>query len=87
MQALRQQLAAMVPDLKKASTDLPDEKAVEGWCEEFITRLARTCMKNRVIQYHERLDPQEELKDEVSPLEALQNSVLQFGEVLTAIQQ
>ena len=75
----------MVPDLKMASTDLPDEAAVEQWSEGFIGRLARACMKNRVVQYHDRLDPQEESKDEVTPLQALQNSVVQFGEVLTTI--
>ncbi len=85
MQALKQELAAMVPDLKMAATDLPDEQAVEQWSEGFISRLARACMKNRVVQYHERLDPQEEFKDEVTPLQALQNSVVQFGEVITTI--
>ncbi len=66
---------------------MPDEKAVEQWSEEFISKLSRVTMKNRVVQFHDRLDPQEELKEDVSPLKALQNSVLQFGEVLTAIQQ
>ena len=75
----------MVPDLKKASTDLPDEAAVEQWSEGFIGRLARACMKNRVVQFHDRLNPQEESKDEVTPLQALQNSVVQFGEVITTI--
>ena len=84
---MREQLAAMVPDLKMASTDLPDEKAVEQWSEGFISRLARVCLKNRVVQYHDRLDPQEESKAEISPLQALQNSVVQFGEILTATQQ
>ena len=84
MQALRQELATMVPDLERAAKDLPDEKSAEQWSEDFISRLARTCMRNRVVQYYERLDPQEENKNEVTPLRALQNSVVQFGEVLTA---
>ena len=66
----------MVPDLKMAATDLPDEKAVEQWSEGFISRLTRMCMQKRVVQFHQRLDPQEESKAEITPLQALQNSVV-----------
>ena len=77
----------MVPDLMMAATDLPDEQAVEQWSEGFISRVARACMRNRVVEYHERPATQEESKGEISPFQALQNSVVHFGEILTATQQ
>jgi len=49
MDSIREKLELMVADLKNAILDLPNEKAVEEWSEDFMFRLARICIPKRVI--------------------------------------
>ncbi len=63
--------------------EINTQQELIDWVKPFIVELAAICMPTYLIEFHKKLNPQEEYKEEPNFRNTLTESITQFSDIVT----